>query len=143
MSKGSEFTKGLLIGSMFGALAGAVTALLLAPKSGKELRQDIAVKSGEIYDKASDYFSNMEATVGRTITNSVNEGRQRAQGIINSAKNQAEELLTNAERILKEAKTKATVAKDAVQSKIENLRDAAKASAEAFRDELKSGSDEA
>ncbi len=142
MSKNSEFAKGVFVGTLFGGLAGALTALLLAPKSGRELRQDIAVKSGEIYDKATDYFSNMEANIGRTVTSTVNEGRQRAQGIINSAKKQADELLTNAERVLKDAKTKASAAKDTVQSKIENLRDAAKASADAFRDELKSTGEE-
>lgn len=38
--------------AMFGSLAGVVTGLLLAPKSGLELRQDLAVQAHEIGDKA-------------------------------------------------------------------------------------------
>lgn len=37
-----EKSKGLLWGVLIGSVAGSVTALLLAPKSGKELRNDIA-----------------------------------------------------------------------------------------------------
>lgn len=37
-----EKSKGLLWGVLIGSVAGSVTALLLAPKSGKELRSDIA-----------------------------------------------------------------------------------------------------
>lgn len=37
-----EKSKGLLWGVLIGSVAGSVTALLLAPKSGKELRHDIA-----------------------------------------------------------------------------------------------------
>ena len=140
-SNGSDFSKGLVLGTLIGGMAGAITALLLAPTSGKELRDELAKRSGEYYDKASDYFTTMEANVGTAVSNTVNEGRERAQNIINSAKSQAEDLLRNAEDVLKEAKSKATTAKDAVQSKIENIRDAAKASADAFRDELKSGNE--
>jgi gas vesicle protein len=139
----TEFTKGLLVGTMFGAVAGALTALLLAPKSGKELRQDIAERSGDIYDKASDYMSGVEAQVGNAVTTTVNTGRERAKEIINTAKIQADALLKNAENVLREAKSKASGAKDTVQNKLENVRDAAKASASAFRDELKSPGEEA
>jgi len=44
MAGGSEkeqFVRGLTIGLIAGVVGGAAAALLLAPKSGKELRQDI------------------------------------------------------------------------------------------------------
>lgn len=44
MASGSEkeqFVRGLTIGLFAGLVGGAAAALLLAPKSGKELRQDI------------------------------------------------------------------------------------------------------
>lgn len=65
-------TKGLLWGALVGSVVGSVTALLFAPKPGKELRKDIAEgtaagiekvqgiavqagdKSIELYDKAKD-----------------------------------------------------------------------------------------
>jgi len=38
--------------AMFGSLVGAVMGLLLAPKSGSELRQDLSVQAHEIGNKA-------------------------------------------------------------------------------------------
>jgi len=38
-------TKGLFLGFLAGSVIGAVTALLLAPKSGRELREDIKTSS--------------------------------------------------------------------------------------------------
>ncbi len=42
-----------LAGLGLGALIGAATALLLAPKSGEETRQDIATKAEDIREKAN------------------------------------------------------------------------------------------
>jgi len=43
-----EFIKGLIVG---GAL-GAVAALLYAPQSGKEMREELGGKAGDLYDRA-------------------------------------------------------------------------------------------
>lgn len=40
-AEGKMNTKDFLIGALIGGIVGATTALLLAPKSGKELRQDL------------------------------------------------------------------------------------------------------
>jgi gas vesicle protein len=132
------FTRGLAFGALLGGVVGAVTALLLAPKSGAELRKDIADKSSEVYGKASDYINTAGPVVSSAVATTVNEGRQRAQSIIDSAKKQAEDLLTSAESVLQDARTKAVSAKDAVGDKITNVKDAAKAGADAFREELNS-----
>ena len=138
-----SYTKGFVFGAIIGGTIGAITALLLAPKSGSELRKDLAEKSTDMYDKASDYLVNVEESVGSTVSSTVNEGRIRADKIVSSAKNQADELLSNAETILKDARSKAVSAKENVQDKIDNFKDAAKASAEAFKSEIKSSKDEA
>jgi len=44
MSKTSKFVKG----AFFGALTGGILALLFAPKSGEEFRQELKVKVDEI-----------------------------------------------------------------------------------------------
>ncbi|WP_438447936.1 YtxH domain-containing protein [Gorillibacterium sp. sgz5001074] len=44
---GKEF----LVGAVVGSVLGAVTALLLAPKSGKELRSDLSEQYGKVSDK--------------------------------------------------------------------------------------------
>ncbi len=46
------FLKGLLIGSLGGALAG----LLLAPKSGKELREDIKEKGSDALNGTKEFY---------------------------------------------------------------------------------------
>ncbi|WP_337103720.1 YtxH domain-containing protein [Paenibacillus sp. YIM B09110] len=41
-------TKGFLLGALAGGVVGSVTALLLAPKAGKELRQDISTGAQKV-----------------------------------------------------------------------------------------------
>ncbi|WP_096189765.1 YtxH domain-containing protein [Evansella halocellulosilytica] len=48
-------TKDFLIGSLLGGIIGASTALLLAPKSGKELRQDLNEQAKVAKEKTADW----------------------------------------------------------------------------------------
>jgi gas vesicle protein len=87
-------TKGLLWGALVGSVIGSVTALLFAPKPGKELRKDIAEgttagiekvqelavqagdKSIELYDKAKDSIGHVVHEVrewGKSSTDAVEE----------------------------------------------------------------------
>ncbi len=50
-----EKNKSLLWGALIGSVVGSVTALLLAPKSGKELRQDIAEGARTIGTKTQEF----------------------------------------------------------------------------------------
>ena len=45
MSQENGYVKGLFIGLLTGSAIGAIVALLYAPKSGKELRKDIKIKT--------------------------------------------------------------------------------------------------
>lgn len=137
MSEGKEYAKGLLIGSIIGGAVGAVIALLFAPKSGKEFRQDIASKTSEFYKKASDYLTELDTRVDEKVWETVNEGKIKAQGIIESAKTQAQKILDNAERIVEQAKEKARQVQESVESKIQQVKEATKAGAEAFKQEIR------
>lgn len=87
-------TKGLLWGALVGSVVGSVTALLFAPKPGKELRKDIsegtaagiekvqgiAVQAGdksvELYDKAKDSIGHVVHEVrewSKSCSNAVEE----------------------------------------------------------------------
>ncbi|MEK4236061.1 YtxH domain-containing protein [Paenibacillus sp. FSL H7-0714] len=87
-------TKGLLWGALVGSVVGSVTALLFAPKPGKELRKDIAEgtaagiekvqgiavqagdKSVELYDKAKDSIGHVVHEVrewSKSCSNAVEE----------------------------------------------------------------------
>lgn len=51
--RGNDF----VIGAIVGGVVGAITALLLAPKSGKELRADLADKSCRVAEKTQEIAS--------------------------------------------------------------------------------------
>ena len=47
---------GFLLGTLFGATVAGVSALLYAPKSGKEMRKDIEDKAEDAKEAAEDYM---------------------------------------------------------------------------------------
>ena len=63
-------TLGVLGGMLIGALAGAVTMLLLAPKSGKETRRQLQEKGIELRDRTTEMVEDTMAQV-RTKANKV------------------------------------------------------------------------
>ncbi|OMF21330.1 hypothetical protein BK133_28540 [Paenibacillus sp. FSL H8-0548] len=63
-------TKGFMLGALAGGVIGSVTALLLAPKPGKELRQDISVgaqKVGDTTVKVAGQVSDKTGRIARQI----------------------------------------------------------------------------
>jgi gas vesicle protein len=58
-----SFFKGLLVGTVAGAVAG----ILLAPKSGAETREDIKKLTIDLKDKAEDLYSNAQKEVQKKI----------------------------------------------------------------------------
>ncbi|MBM7644859.1 gas vesicle protein [Scopulibacillus daqui] len=54
MSEKKVGTKGFLVGVLVGGTAGALTALLLSPKSGKEIRSGINLQSQTLKKKSND-----------------------------------------------------------------------------------------
>ncbi|MFC7393601.1 YtxH domain-containing protein [Scopulibacillus cellulosilyticus] len=54
MSEKKVSAKGFVIGVLVGGTAGALTALLLSPKSGKEIRSGINVQSQTLKKKSND-----------------------------------------------------------------------------------------
>lgn len=73
-----EKSKGLLWGVLIGSIAGSVTALLLAPKSGKEMRQDIVDGARQVGGKMQD----MAGKVGEQGVNLIGMMTDRAEGVI-------------------------------------------------------------
>ncbi|MBD2867525.1 YtxH domain-containing protein [Paenibacillus arenilitoris] len=63
-------TKGFLLGALAGGVIGSVTALLLAPKAGKELRQDIsegAQKVGGATAKVAGQVTDTTVSIAKQI----------------------------------------------------------------------------
>lgn len=58
-------TKGFLLGALAGGVIGSITALLLAPKPGKELRQDISAGAQRMGDTTLKAAGKVSETTGR------------------------------------------------------------------------------
>ena len=62
--RGSGDAAGYLGWFFLGAVAGAATALLMAPKSGRETREILAERGGELFKKAQDAAEDTQSRAG-------------------------------------------------------------------------------
>ena len=79
---------GVLAGILIGGLVGAVTALLLAPQSGRDTRKQIRAKGIELRDRTSEM---MEDTMAQVRTNTT----KLTMGVKDYSKEMAVEQLDN------------------------------------------------
>ena len=133
----NKMARGLMIGFIAGSVIGGIIALLYAPKSGKELRNDIKTKKDEFLDDTAEYMQ-----IAKTKANDlINEGKKKSEMLIQEAKKKANSLLDDANKLLSSAKDKAsgkmTDAKEKISSESERIKDAFKAGVEAYKDEKK------
>lgn len=49
----------VLIGGIIGGLLGAAVGMLCAPKSGRQTREDLGRKAGEVFEKAKDEYEQL------------------------------------------------------------------------------------
>ncbi len=71
MSKNNTNKKGVVIGSLFGVIIGATTALFVSPKSGKRNRKDLKKQMNTIKDqvfKITDRTKEKVSDVSQSIT---------------------------------------------------------------------------
>ncbi len=129
----SNVGKGLLVGFLAGGIVGAVLALLYAPKSGKELRDDIKVKTDGYLDEADKYIADAKVKAKDLI----NEGKRKSDKLISDAKAKSDELLRDAEKVFNDAKAKvaesAASGKETLGAETGRLKDAVKAGVEAYK----------
>jgi gas vesicle protein len=134
MSKENGFGKGLLMGFLAGGAVGAIIALLYAPKSGRELRNDIRTKTDEYLDEAERYLEEARDKAKMMI----NEGKRKSEKLVSDARVKSDELLKDAEKIFTDAKTKVGQAiasgKQTLESEKNNLKNAFKAGVEAYKE---------
>jgi len=129
----SNVSKGLLVGFLAGGVVGAALALLYAPKSGKELRNDIRVKADGYMDEADKYIEEAKDKAKDLI----NEGKKKSEKLISDAKTKSDELLKDAEKVFNDAKSKTNWAvnqgKQALETEGGRLKDAVKAGVDAYK----------
>ncbi|NQX68223.1 YtxH domain-containing protein [Paenibacillus alba] len=85
--------KDLLIGAVVGGLLGAATALLFAPKSGRELRSDIAGQAQAVSDKTVQIASTVSQktqgvakSVSLATTEIVGKAKDAASGVVDTVR---------------------------------------------------------
>lgn len=119
-------TKGFLLGMLAGGVAGGLIALLYAPKSGRELRNDIGRKKDELWEDAEEYVDKAKSKATDIIASS----RKKADELIADAKHKAEYITQGAEKMY-------TQGKDMVIDEAAKLKDAVRAGVDTYRDERK------
>ena len=138
---GNKMAKGLMIGFLAGSVVGSIIALLYAPKSGKELRNDIKLKKDEFIDDTSEYMKIAKSKASDLI----NEGKKKSEQIIRDAKEKANTLLDDANSVLSDAKLKASEKFGSTKEKItvetDRIKDAFKAGIDAYKEEKSKGSE--
>lgn len=94
MSHESKTTNGnsCLKGAIIGGIIGAAAALLLAPKSGRELRQDMKVKAaeaGEAIKSAAGTLSDTASDCMHTVGHQAAQIKDKVQSITDNLRTQA------------------------------------------------------
>ncbi|MCM3783150.1 YtxH domain-containing protein [Neobacillus mesonae] len=73
-----DTNKSLLWGTLIGTIAGSITALLFAPKSGAELRSDIAENAKLVSEKGQDFAEKVSGQSSKIAS----KVKQSTEGII-------------------------------------------------------------
>jgi gas vesicle protein len=88
--EGSINAKDFLIGSLIGGIVGAATALFLAPKSGKELRDDLNTHAGTLKEKSSQW----RETAMERGNDLAAAAKERTSGITKTVQEQSNNLVS-------------------------------------------------
>ena len=120
---------GFFKGFLFGGLIGAVAALLFAPKTGREMREDISRRSRELKD---DVELKLEQAVIKA-EEILAESRQRLENFRNEAR-------TGLKNLEETATSKYEEGKNALKDEKGRIKEAVHAGVAAYKDEKKSKS---
>ena len=105
-------TGGFLLGAFIGSVAAATTALLFAPKSGKELREDLAVKADELKEQLSEY-----------VDISIEKGVELSEVALNATEDIRVNLKDSASQFKDTVKKSATNLKEEVSQTVSKVQD--------------------
>ena len=91
-NRNEESSNSFLLGALIGGVVGAAAALLLAPKSGKELRITLCNQAGSIMDKTGQFRENVMNKSNEFVskTSSLSQGVvKQSTGLLNKVKGKA------------------------------------------------------
>ncbi|WP_058301394.1 YtxH domain-containing protein [Gorillibacterium timonense] len=109
--------KGTLPGLLIGGAIGAVSALLLAPKPGKEMRADLTNR----YNGLCESTSRVAGNVTQTASDLVRTASDKASTVLSSAKDTLHTAKSAGEDVLDEAKDGLDSAKETVVDEAKSM----------------------
>lgn len=98
MSSG-RFLEGFIVGGVLGYLFG----ILSAPKAGRELRDDLAHGSDELYRQASDSLTTFKDRAGETLDDYKHRGEEAVKKASQSIEEQKSKISTKIEKLTGQA----------------------------------------
>ena len=101
-----RFFEGLVVGGLLGFVIG----MLAAPKSGAELRRQIADESEDLYKQASDQFGAIKERTGDTVA-----------GIKEKSEHALEDVKSRGGEVIKKATDSVQSTKDQVATKLQEM----------------------
>ena len=108
MGKENHTGRKLALGALVAGVAGYVTGLLTAPKSGKETREDIAEKVGDVKDEAAEQLEHTQDELKQLLR----EAKTKTLALKSKARQDFDEAVVKA----KDAQNKAATILKAVKS---------------------------
>ena len=98
-------TTGILAGLLVGSLAGAVTMILLAPRSGKETRMQMKEKGIELRDRTTEMVEDTMAQVRSNANKMAASGREKMEELKHQGQELAVEQLDRVSAVVDAGKT--------------------------------------
>jgi gas vesicle protein len=121
----------IIVALLAGAAVGAAVALLLAPSSGRELREDIA-----------DYVDDLAGTVRDRAESTANNVREYSNGALDRSKSKfrsaINDLLNYRDNVTDKVKTRANNVVEAGKEAVEHAKSRAKGAADDANDSIQS-----
>lgn len=109
--------EGLITGLLIGALVAAITSLLFAPKSGKELRTDIGKGSSKALNQADEYIDTARKK-GEEVVHDVSDA---ASSYFNVASDKVDDTISKSKGMFNRKAKKAEDKIDDVAKEIEKM----------------------
>lgn len=120
-----------LAGFVLGAAVGAVTALLLAPKSGRETQEDLREGARRLRDGAEERYGELRGSVER----SYDRAREEIEDRVESVRDTVRDRRDRAEEALKAGKEAATRARSDLEARVAESKAAYRAALDTREDE--------
>jgi gas vesicle protein len=122
-------SSGLLLGTLIGGAIGAVSAFLLAPKSGAKLREDIVTKYRAINDK----MQQMTSAVGEKTHEMASSVGQKTQSLAGNVSDHTSKLADRVSEVKGNIVDKTSEVKDNVVNAWQDSKEEVKREAESQR----------